>query len=455
LSHRDTTTEKNGKPKGPSHLAIIRAMLVKPNHAKLKCVRFGPFQFQPATGELQRNGVGIPLQDTPARLLAELAANPEVLCTREELCARLWPEGVYLDFENNLNNAVARLRQALEPGSARYIETVRRRGYRFIAPITHSIQPAPPVSLAHQALHKGWHFRNRITVRNLWRAVEYFEQAIRDEPNCAEAHAALSDTYVLIGDDVLGGLPAADALPRAETAARQALQLDPSSAIAHTTLSMVDWRLRWDWKSAEERFQQSIALDPGRATTWQYYSWLLEASGRAKEGREAMMRALQLAPASPFVSANVGWMLYLERRPYQALAHLHETLELDENYALTHLTLGFVLQHAGRLSEALAHFSFGLVRSGDCYYRAAYAQALGRAGFQDKASAQMQTPDVTAYHRAMIHASLGQEEDTLHSLESAVADHSSALPYLDVDPLYDRVRTNPRFKTITQCVGLG
>jgi DNA-binding winged helix-turn-helix (wHTH) protein/Tfp pilus assembly protein PilF len=450
LPQRDTATEKNSKPKGSSHLAIIQAMLAEPNHAKLKCLRFGPFRFHPATGELQRNGVRIPLQDTPARLLAELTANPEVLCTREELCARLWPEEVYLDFENNLNNAVARLRQALEPGSAQYIETIRRRGYRFIAPITHSIPPAPPVSLAHQALRKGWHFRNRTTVRDLWRAMGYFEQAIRDEPHCAEAHAALSDTYVLIGDDVVGGLRAADALPRAETAARLALQLDPSSAIAQTTLAMVDWRLRLDWKTAEERFQQSIDLDPGYATTWQYYSWLLEASGRAQEGRDAVMRALQLAPASPFVSANVGWMLYLDRRHNQALTHLQETLELDENYALAHLTLGFALQQAGSLPEALAHFRFGLVRAGDSYYRAAYAQALGRAGFQDKASAQLQAPDVTAYHCAMIHASLGQEEDTLHSLESAVADHSSALPYLDVDPLFGQVRTNRRFKTISQ-----
>jgi adenylate cyclase len=164
-----------------------------------------------------------------------------------------------------------------------------------------------------------------------------------------------------------------------------------------------------------------------------------------------MMRAFQLAPASPFVSANVGWMLYLDRCPYQALAHLHETLELDENYALAHLTLGFVLQQAGRLPEALAHFCFGLIRTGDCYYRAAYAQALARAGFKDEASARLQTPDVTAYHRAMIHASLGQEEDTLHSLEFAVADQSSALPYLNVDPLFDRVRTNP---PLTQCLGL-
>jgi DNA-binding winged helix-turn-helix (wHTH) protein/Tfp pilus assembly protein PilF len=429
-------------------------MAAQPNHAKLKCVRFGPFRFHPATGELERNGVRIPLQDTPARLLAELMANPETLCTREELCARLWPEESYLDFENNLNNAVARLRQALEPGSSQYIETIRRRGYRFIAAIAHEITPTTHLGDAHQSLQKGWHFRNRTTVRDLWRAIGYFEQAIRDEPGCAEAYAGLSDSYVLMGDDVLGGLPASDALPRAETAALHALQLDPGCAIAHTTLAMVAWRHRWDWKTAEERFQESIAVDPGQATTWQYYSWLLNASGRPVEGREAVMRALHLAPASPFVSANVGWMLYLGRRPEEALAHLRETIELDENYPLAHLPMGFALQQAGRLREALAHFRFGLARAGDSYYRAVYAQALGEAGFREKASALLQGPAVTAYHRAMIHAALDHENDTLHSLESAVEDHSSAVPFLAVDPLFDKVRRNRRFKSITQCAGL-
>jgi DNA-binding winged helix-turn-helix (wHTH) protein/Tfp pilus assembly protein PilF len=429
-------------------------MATEANHAKLKCVRFGPFRFHPATGELDRNGVRVALQDTPARLLAELIAKTETLCTREELCARLWPGALYLDFDNNLNNAVARLRQALNDASAYYIETIPRRGYRFTAPIAYELPVSPQVSAARQALRKAWHFRNRITLRDLWRAAAYFEQAISTEPDCAEAHAGLSDVYVLLGDDVLGGLSATDALAHAEQAARQALQLDPHSAIAHTSLAMIDWRLRWDWRTAEERFHQAIAFDSGHATTWQYYSWLLQASGRGAQAREAMLRALELAPTSSFVSANVGWMLYLDRRHTEAIAHLRETVELDENYALAHLPLGFALQQSGRLPQALAHFRFGLARTGDSYYRAVYAQALAEAGFQDKASAILSAPKVTSYHRAMIHASLGHEEDTLHALESAVADHSSAVPYLEVDPLFDRVRRSRRFKSITQCVGL-
>ena len=425
-------------------------MATESNHAKLKCVRFGPFRFHPATGELECNSARVPLQDTPARLLTELIANPASLCTREDLCARLWPGALYLDFDNNLNNAVARLRQALGDN---YIETIPRRGYRFTAPIASEL--STPTTPAHKALRKGWHFRNRTTVRDLWRAAAYFEQAIQVAPDCAEAHAGLSDVYVLMGDDVLGVFPAAVALPRAEQSALHALQLDPHSAVAHTSLAMIDWRLRWDWRAAEDRFHQAIALDATNATTWQYFSWLLQASGRAVQSHQAMFRALELAPTSPFVSANVGWMLYLDRRHTEALAHLRETTELDENYALAHLPIGLALQQTGRTKQALAHFRFALSRSGgDSYYRAIYAQALAESGFEERASTMLHAPTVTAYHRAMIHAALGHEEDTLHSLESAVADHSSAVPYLDVDPLFDRVRRNRRFKTITQCIGL-
>jgi len=422
------------------------------NHAKLKFVRFGPFRFCPATGELARAGARVSLQDTPARLLAELIANPESLCTREELRARLWPGDLHLDFENNLNNAIARLRQALGE-SADYIETIRRRGYRFNGAVTEE-SPSGTIGTASQALRKGRHFRNRTTVRDLWRAIGYFEQAIRAEPGSADGYAALSDSYVLLGDDILGGMPASEALPRAETAAQRALALDPQCATAHTSLAMIEWRLRWDWIAAEDRFRQSLAIDSTNASTWQYYSWLLAASARANESRGAMYRALELAPDSPFVSANVGWMLYLERRYSDALAQLGETIELDDCYPLARLPLGYVLQQSGQMDEALAHFRFGLERSGDSFYRAAYAQALVRAGLSDNAAAILQSLGVTPYHQAMVQAALGQDEDTLGSLESAVADHSTSVPFLGVDPLFDRVRGCRRFRNITEEIGI-
>jgi tetratricopeptide (TPR) repeat protein len=306
-----------------------------------------------------------------------------------------------------------------------------------------------------EALRKGGAFRNSTTVRGLWRAVEYFRQAIEAEPDCADAYAQLSDAYVLLGDDVLGALPGGEALPRAAEFARRALDIDPRCAAAHTTLAMVEWRLEWDWRCAEERFRESAALDPRNATTFQYYSWMLQAEGRSREAREAILHALALDTTSSFISANVGWMLYLDRRYGATLAQLRKTLEIDTSYALARLPMGYALQQTGRVNEAIAHFRFGLARSGDVYYRAALGQALARAGFHGQASALLaEMEPSSSYNRAMIHAALGHEEETVQSLESAAAERSSAVPYLNVDPVFDGVRRNRRYREIAHRVGL-
>jgi tetratricopeptide (TPR) repeat protein len=312
------------------------------------------------------------------------------------------------------------------------------------------------ISAADQALRKGSHFRDRTTVRDLWRAVGYFEQAIAAQPDHFDAYAGLADAYMLLGDDVLGALPAQFALTRAGDLARTAIGIEPLCGSAHATLAMVAWRLDWNWAGAEELFGRALALDPANATTFQYYSWLLQAAGRASEAREAMLHALALAPTSSFVSANVGWMLYLDRRYAEALGQLRETLELDENYALAYLPLGYALQQTGRLSEAIDHFRFGSIRAGDSFYRAALGQALAQAGFHGQATAILAECDsdhVSSYNRAMIHAALGNEEEALRLLESAAAEHSTAVPYLEVDPLFDRFRQSGRYNGIAQRVG--
>jgi DNA-binding winged helix-turn-helix (wHTH) protein/Tfp pilus assembly protein PilF len=425
----------------------------KANHQKLKRIQFGPFRFDPGSGELDRRGVKVRIQHTPARLLAELSAAPGTLHTRAELCTRLWPSGVHVDFENNLNNAVSRLRQALGVEGSSYIETIPQRGYRFTGRVHQESQELPVAF--DESLRKGRAFRNRTTVRDLWRAVEYFRHAIEAEPDRASPYAQISDAYVLLGDDVLGALPGGEALPRAAEFARRALEIDSRCAAAQTTLAMVDWRLNWDWRGAEERFREALALDSRNATTFQYYSWLLQAQGRSQEARAAMLRALALDSTSSFISANVGWMLYLDRRYSDALSQLRKTVEMDPPYALVRLPLGLALQQTGRVNEAIAHFRFGLARSGDVYYKAALCQALAWAGLQRQASAMLADPEPgSAYNRAMIHAAFGHEEETVQSLESAVAEHSSAVPYLNVDPIFDCLRRNRRYQEIAHRVGL-
>jgi Tol biopolymer transport system component/DNA-binding winged helix-turn-helix (wHTH) protein len=98
---------------------------------------FGPYEADLPSGELRKNGSRIKIQDLPLRLMCVLAENPGQVVTREELQKRLWPEDTFLDFEDGLNTAVKKLREALSDDAEkpRYIETVPRRGYRFIAPV--------------------------------------------------------------------------------------------------------------------------------------------------------------------------------------------------------------------------------------------------------------------------------------------------------------------------------
>src|SRR3954470_9013203 len=98
---------------------------------------FGLFEANPLDGVLRRSGTKVKIQEQPFRLLLLLLERPGEVVSREELRQRLWPEGTYVDFDGSLNVILKRLRAAIgdDPENARFIETVPRRGYRFIAPV--------------------------------------------------------------------------------------------------------------------------------------------------------------------------------------------------------------------------------------------------------------------------------------------------------------------------------
>ena len=101
------------------------------------CIRFGLFELDPATGDLRREGRPVRLQPQPARVLALLTSRPGEVVTREELRQEIWNDGTFVDFERGLNFCISQIRTALNDSadSPRFIETLPRRGYRFIAPV--------------------------------------------------------------------------------------------------------------------------------------------------------------------------------------------------------------------------------------------------------------------------------------------------------------------------------
>ncbi len=119
--------------------------------------RFGPFQVDPRSGELRRNGIRIRLQEQPFQVLVALLERPGELVSREELRNRLWPTDTFVNFENSLNSAVNRLRDALgdSADNPHYIETLPRRGYRFIAQATTAESGSPKEPEAAQTRTMG------------------------------------------------------------------------------------------------------------------------------------------------------------------------------------------------------------------------------------------------------------------------------------------------------------
>jgi len=106
-----------------------------------ECIRFGLFELDPASGDLRREGRPVRLQPQPARVLALLVSRPGEVVTREELRRQIWSDGTFVDFERGLNFCIAQIRSALQDSadSPRFIETLPRRGYRFIAPVAPSV----------------------------------------------------------------------------------------------------------------------------------------------------------------------------------------------------------------------------------------------------------------------------------------------------------------------------
>ena len=123
-------------------------------------IRFGVFELSRRTGELRKRGMRVALQEQPLRILLALLERPGEIVTREELCRRLWPDGTFVDFEHSLNAAIRRLRLTLEDSAdvPLFVETVHRRGYRFLAlepahALRRAVIPAPsaPATIAHIA----------------------------------------------------------------------------------------------------------------------------------------------------------------------------------------------------------------------------------------------------------------------------------------------------------------
>ena len=312
---------------------------------------------------------------------------------------------------------------------------------------------------AYEAYLKGRYYWNKRTGDSMSKAALYFEQAIDKDPTNGAAYSGLADCNS--GLAWHGFMSPAEVLPKAFAAAQKAVEIDPQSAEAHASLALV-LDHKWDWARAEVEFKRALELNPQYANAHHWYGDYLSIQGRHDEALVEAKRALELDPLNLMVGTWVGLRYYLARRYDDAIEQSRNTVDLDPTFAAAHLILGESYVQQGKHKEGLDELQKAARLSGDSsLYMAQVGVSLALPGerrealrvireLQDISSKRYVSP----YGVAQIYAALNDKEQTYRWLEIACRDRAVWMSYLAVDPLFDSIRLEERFRDLLRRVGL-
>ena len=304
---------------------------------------------------------------------------------------------------------------------------------------------------AYQLYLRGRFFWNQRTLQGLRKGIEYFEQAIKLDPNYALAYAGLADSYALL--DLYGGeLQPKEIFPQAKSTAQKALELDNTLAEAHTSLAYVKFYYDWDWASAEAEFKRAIELNPNYATAHQWYAEYLFYMQRFDESLAQINRAHELDPFSVIITYELGSPYFYMRQYDQAIENYRKALEMDPHNPLVTFALAVCYEQKGMFDEAVDVLGG---KQGSVSPALAYIYAVSgkRREAQNMLHALMKTPR-SPYLIAWVYAGLGDKDQAFASLEKAYEDRDEFMVMLKVDQLLDSLRSDPRFSDVLRRVGL-
>jgi TolB-like protein/Tfp pilus assembly protein PilF len=322
------------------------------------------------------------------------------------------------------------------------------------APSQHSVQPD-----AYEAYLKGRYFWNKRTEDGLAKSIEYFQQAISQDPKFAAAYAGLAGSYSILGSDVL---PARVASSKAHLAASKALELDPTIAEGHAELGLVEFYYDWDWKQAEQEFRRAIELNPNYATAHQWYGYYLAAMSRFPEALDEAKKAQQIDPLSLSINTTLAGR-YRDLHQYAEAIDLNRrTLEMDPNFMPAHIALGAAFEDEGIWPDAISEYQKAVALSQDNPIAlSSLGSAYGHSGDREaarKVIARLQKASkhhyVSAFDMASVFAGVGDADTAFHWLEKAFADRESQMAFLNITRRMDPLRSDPRFASLTKRMGL-
>ena len=423
----------------------------------MSIVRFGPFEVDRDSGELRRRGLPIRLREQPIRVLLALLDSGGRVVTRDELRHRLWPDGVFVEFDRAINKAVCELRRALDQSGERsLVETVSKRGYRLAAepnasrPRSGVVRAATGLPTnAAAAYVTGRYLCSRRRVSDLFAGIACFQQTIALGGDEASAHAGIASAHAVLG--IWGVHPPDHAFGDARRSAIRALDANPGLAESQNALAEVLKGYEWSWGESELHYRRALSIDAACASAHHGYAQLLVALGRHAEAIHHIELARRADPVSAAITSYVPYVYLAARRYGRALHEAKRAVALEPYSPLAHWTLGRAYLFSGRYQAAVATLERGSELAGHAsMWVSELCYARGVAG--DRTSAdrlvrglyeRSRHEYISPFDLATSCLGVGDRSEALNQLEQALAQRVMRLTGLG-DPEFDRLGTRRR-----------
>ena len=318
-------------------------------------------------------------------------------------------------------------------------------------------QPDPQ---AYEAYLSGRFYAHKGTEESWRKAINYYKEAVRIDPEFAIAYAALSRAYSTWS--TWNTIQPKIAYDKSKKAADEAFRLNPNLADVHSALSGVAMFFEWNWQKAEEQFRLALELNPSEGESYHEYGHYLSFLDRDEEAIEAFKNALRLDPLSAYHRSCMG-MVYIKKGEFElAESSIKKALELEPESALFYHSLGFLRERQDRLGEAILAWQKAVLYSNRLpYFLGVLGYGYGMSGQTDQAHKILEELElksrqgyVAASDISKVYAGLGDNDRAFAGLEKTYNNREPWIFGLKLDPGFDPIRDDPRFQNLLRRIGV-
>jgi len=312
---------------------------------------------------------------------------------------------------------------------------------------------------AYEAYLKGNFFLYKLTREGIGMALQYYKLATEIDPTYAPAYGGIALGWG--GRAQMGYIPMSVSTKESEWAVEKALALDSSLAEVHYVVGVRRAWLEWNWDGAMQSLRKTIELKPNMVEARAYFSHLLFILKRPDEAMAQIEEALKLDPFNPLIQSLYAMDLMYARRYDEVIRLMRKTLEASPMEPIALSTIRSAYHQKKMYDEALEAWRLSFEAKGD--HEAIQALNRGRAeggysrALQNLAEMLIErsrTSFVSPWQVATLYTRAGMKEQALDWFEKAYDAHDPNMPYLSVDPIFDELRSHPRFQAILKRMGL-